>query len=91
MQKTKNIQGLPNAEIEAEIFFQAKEGAKRKNQVISFFLLLFFFGLVLPCEPRKILPFFVFLSPFPMEITPPSPHITNNAQSVALLSISHNG
>jgi hypothetical protein len=77
MKNTKIIQGLPDAGIEAEFFFQANDGAKKKPGYF-FFAFTFFFGLVLPCEPRKILPFLVFLSPFPIKTTPPSFHITNN-------------
>jgi hypothetical protein len=65
MQKTKNIQGLLNAEIEAEIFFQAKEGAKRKNQVISFFLLLFSLALSCHANREKFCLFLSFCLPFP--------------------------
>jgi len=46
-------------------FFQVNTEGSLSNHF--FFLGGFFLGLVLPCEPRKIFPFLVFLSPLPIE------------------------
>ncbi|MGB5885060.1 MAG: hypothetical protein WBG28_13250 [Desulfobulbales bacterium] len=51
MKNTKIIQGLPDAGIEAEFFFQANDSAKRKNRVTSFLLLLF--SLALSCHANR--------------------------------------
>ena len=77
-EKYKNNSGVAGRWNWSRIFLSGKWRRKKKKPGYFFFAFTFFFGLVLPCEPRKILPFLVFLSPFPIKTTPPSFHITNN-------------
>jgi len=70
----KNVstfQALSADGVEAVCLFRVKGDARAKPDHF-FFSFAFFFGLVLPCELRKIFPFLVFLSPLPMGSLPPS-------------------